>query len=152
MRTRVLALVAGIGLAACAGQPESPGASLSVGSTGAVYALSAVDGKALPANAYFGVDVAVNATGGRLTLSADHAYTLDVDYDRHFASGNRDVPFTLSEPGTWSVSGATLTLAAAGGSAHKATIAGNAVSLTITVPDSSPPERATRVYTFTRTP
>ncbi len=147
MRTRILALVAGVALAACTAQPESP----SVGRAGAGYALTAVDGKALPANAYLGVDVSVGATGGTLTLQGDHTYTLSVAYDRHFASGNRDVRFTQSEQGTWSASGNELTLTPASGSPHKALVAGSQVSMALTVPDSSPPERATRTYTFAKT-
>ncbi len=151
MRWTAIAVAGGLALGACAGQPASPGASFSVGSAGATYALTAVDGKALPANAYFGVDVSVNAASGKLTLDGDHGYALSVDYDRHFASGNRDVPFTLSEQGTWSASGGTLTLTPAGGAAHKASVAGNEVSVSLTVPDSSPPEPATKSYTFSRT-
>ena len=151
MRTRILALAAGIALAACTGQPESPAASLSLGSAGAGYALTAVDGQALPANAYFGVDVSVGATGGKLTLAGDHSYALSVTYDRHFASGNRNVVFTQSEQGTWSASGNELTLTPASGSAHKALVSATQVSMALTVPDSSPPERATKTYTFTKT-
>ncbi len=150
MRWLAMAMAGGLALAGCAGQPESPGANFSVGSAGATYALNAVEGKALPANAYFGVDVSVNATSGRLTLDGDHSYTLSVEYDRHFASGNRDVLFTMSEQGSWTVSGSTLTLTPAGAAAHKATIAGNEISLSLTVPDSSPPERATKTYAFAR--
>ncbi len=151
MRWTAMAVAGGLVLAACAGQPASPGANFSVGSAGATYALATVEGKALPANAYFGVDVSVNATSGKLTLAGDHAYTLAVDYDRHFASGNRDVRFTESEQGTWSAAGSTLTLTPTSGGAHKVTVAGNELSLSLTVPDSSPPERATKTYTFSRT-
>lgn len=150
MRWMAMVVASGLALAACAGQPESPGANFSVGSAGATYALAAVEGKTLPANAYFGVDVSVNATSGKLTLAGDHSYTLTVEYDRHFASGNRDVLFTLSEEGSWSASGGTLTLTPNGGASHKATIAGNEVSLSLTVPDSSPPERATKMYAFAK--
>ncbi len=149
MGTAVLA--GGIVLAACTGQPESPGASLSVGGAGASYSLASVDAQPLPATAYFGVDVSVRATAGKLTLADDHGYTLSVAYVRHFASGNRDVSFTQSEQGTWSRSGNELTLTPASGSAHKALVAGSEVSMALTVPDSSPPERATKTYTFTKT-
>ncbi len=153
MRYTAMAVVlAAIGLAACTGQPESPSASFSVGAAGASYSLASVDGQAVPATAYFGVDVSVRATGGKLTLGEDHSYSLSVAYDRHFASGNRDTSFTLTEQGTWSASGNELTLTPANGSAHKALVAGSRVSLALTVPDSSPPERATKTYTFTKTP
>ncbi len=151
MRTRILVLVAGMAFAACTGQPESPGASFSVGGTGASYSLTSVDAQPLPATAYFGVDVSVRATGGKLTLAEDHTYALSVAYVRHFASGNRDVSFTQSEQGTWSASGNELTLTPAGGSAHGALGAGSQVSMALTVPDSSPPERATKTYVFTKT-
>ncbi len=150
MRWTAIAVAGGLVLAACAGQPASPGANFSVGSAGATYALATVEGKALPANAYFGVDVSVNATSGKLTLDGDHSYTLTVEYDRHFASGNRDVLFTQAEQGSWGVSGSLLTLTPAGGTAHKATVAGNEISFSLTVPDSSPPERATKTYAFAK--
>jgi hypothetical protein len=146
-----LLLAAVVGGAACAGQPDSPSASLSVGSAGASYALASVDGQKLPATAYFGVDVSVTAQGGTLTLSSDGTYALSVSYNRHFASGNRDVPFTQAEQGRWSMSGSVLTLTPTGGTPHKAAISGSQLSLDLTVEDSSPPERATKMYTFTRT-
>ena len=145
-------LVACVGAGvACAGQPESPSANLSVGSSGASYALSTVDGQRLPATAYFGVDVSVAAQGGTLTLAADRTYTLSLSYNRHFASGNRDVPFTLAEQGSWTANGSTVTLTPAGGTARKATISGAQLSFDLTVPDSSPPERATKSYAFVKT-
>ena len=149
----VTAVAGGLALAACAGQPASPGASLSVGSTGATYALAAVDGKALPANAYFGVDVSVNALAGKLMLGSDHSYTLSVDYDRHFASGNRDVPFSLEEQGTWRASGNALTLTpSGGGSAHTATVAGTQLAMVLSLAEASPAERGAKTYTFAHTP
>ena len=154
MRWQVtMALAGGLALAACGGQPASPGASFSVGSTGATYALAAVEGKALPANAYFGVDVSVNATAGKLTLGSDHSYALSVDYHRHFASGNRDVPFTLAEEGTWSASGNALTLTpSGGGSAHTATVAGTQLAMVLSLAEASPAERGAKTYTFAHTP
>ncbi len=151
--TRVLVgtIVAAAALAACTGQPESPSASLSVGSAGATYALSAVDGQRLPAIAYFGVDVSVAATGGSLALAPDRTYTLNLAYNRHFASGNRDVPFTQAEQGSWSLAGTELTLVPSGGTPHKATVAGNELTMVLTLADASPPERATKTYAFTKT-
>ncbi len=152
MRGRWISSIAGgLLLAACAGQPENPSPSLNVGSAGATYGLAAVDGQRLPATAYFGVDVSVHATAGTLVLRADHGYTLRVSYVRHFASGDRDVDFTQTEQGTWSATGTELTLAPTAGTAHRAALAGNQVTMALTVEASSPPERATKSYTFMKT-
>jgi len=148
----VLAVAEVATVAACTRQPESPGASFSIGSAGANFQLTAVDAHPLPATAYFGVDVSVRAMGGGLALAGDHGYTLRVAYVRHFASGNREETFTQSEQGTWRASGNELTLTPASGAAHKATIAGNQLSMLLTVEDSSPPERATKAYAFARAP
>jgi len=151
MRWTSVLLAVVVALAACNGQPEGPGASLSLGSSGASYTLSAVGGQPLPATAYFGVDVAVTAQGGALTLSPDRTYTLGLSFDRHYASGNRDVAFNQAEQGSWSVNGSDLRLTPAGGTPHKATISGSQLSFDLTVEDSPPPERATKSYTFVRT-
>ena len=152
MRWTSVVVAVVLGGAACNGQPESPSANLSVGSAGASFSLSAVGGQPLPANAYFGVDVSVAAQRGSLALAPDHSYTLTIAYDRHFASGNRDVPFTQAEQGGWSASGSDVTLTPAGGAPRKATLSGSELSFDLTVEDSPPPERATKSYTFQRTP
>ncbi len=132
--------------------PPSPNGIFTVGDTGAAYTLTAVDDRPLPAIAYLGVDVSVRATGGTLRLGSDHTYALAIAYDRHFASGNRDVSFRQTEQGSWAASGDKLTLTPAEGGAHTATIAGARLAFPFTVEDSSPPERATKTYTFTRVP
>jgi len=151
MRWATVLAVAGVAtVAACTRQPESPGASFSIGSAGANFQLIAVDAHAVPATAYFGVDVSVRAVGGGVALAGDHSYTLRVAYVRHFASGNREETFTQSEQGTWGASGNELTLTPTSGTTHTATIAGDELSMLLTVEDSSPPERATKTYTFAR--
>lgn len=148
---RVIATAAAA-VTACARLPESPAANPSLGAAGASYALTSVEAHPLPATAYFGVDVAVRATAGTLVLAADHSFDLRVDFVRHFASGNRDFPFSFAEHGTWALTGDTLALAPAGAPPQRAIVAGDVVTLTLTVPDSPPPERATKPYAFKRVP
>lgn len=149
--TSIAVVVAGAAFG-CAGQPESPSPSFNVGSAGATYGLTSVDGQALPATAYFGVDVSVRATAGTLALAPDHSYALRVAYVRHFASGDRDVTFAQTEQGSWSANVSELALSPTGGAPHKAVIAGPQLTLALTVQDASPPERATKSYTFVRMP
>jgi DsbC/DsbD-like thiol-disulfide interchange protein len=137
-------------LAACATQPEGPRASPDIGPAGTTYALAAVDAQPLPAVAYFGVDVAIQATKGDLALAADHGYTLDLEFNSHFASGNRDVPFTQPEQGRWSGTGSDILLTSTSGLSHKVTLSGDSLQVVLTVADADPPDRATKSYTFRR--
>ncbi len=151
-RSAVVGLVL-VAVAGCAKETTATGGTLfSVSSLGAQYQLTAVADQPLPATAYLGVDVSAQATGGTLTLSGEGTYALNVQYVRHFASGNRDVSTVLAEQGKWSASrdnANAVILTPSTGSARKATAVGDNLVLTLTVPDS-PGDRATKVYRFTK--
>ncbi len=147
---KVLTVALVVAAAACSRRVVSPAGTATVASPAAAYTLAAVAGQPVPAVAYFGVDVAIRATSGRLTLSPNHAYALEVAYTQHLASGNRNRSFTLAERGRWTATDSGVQLDAKGHSARRATISGDTATLTLTVPDAAPPERATKVYTFVR--
>ncbi len=114
MLVPVLGIVATFVLAACGGSSDSPSAPTTQKDPVGSYAISTINGKALPfalVTSDTGNLFKYEVLSGTAALTSDGKYLLVYDYRQTVLSAVEDFVDTLR--GTWSQSGTTLTLVSA---------------------------------------